>query len=55
MKTTKVPDETLFATVNFNPQLKVPGTYNGETLKDGPGVFTAKEVSTTSRRRKTAP
>ncbi|GFR82284.1 beta-1,3-galactosyl-O-glycosyl-glycoprotein beta-1,6-N-acetylglucosaminyltransferase [Elysia marginata] len=31
LKHTGVPDETLFASINYNPQLKIPGTYNGKT------------------------
>ena len=30
MKDTGVPDETLFSTMNRNPQLGVPGAYLGE-------------------------
>ncbi|BFZ13791.1 hypothetical protein BsWGS_16830 [Bradybaena similaris] len=30
VKTTKVPDETYFATLNANPQLGIKGTYKGE-------------------------
>ncbi|RUS84603.1 hypothetical protein EGW08_007630 [Elysia chlorotica] len=30
LKGTGVPDETLFASLNYNPQLNIPGAYNGE-------------------------
>ena len=30
LKTTHVPDETLFASIIYNPQLNIPGTYNGK-------------------------
>ncbi|GFR63013.1 beta-1,3-galactosyl-O-glycosyl-glycoprotein beta-1,6-N-acetylglucosaminyltransferase [Elysia marginata] len=33
LKTTKIPDETLFASINYNPQLNIPGTYNGSDLE----------------------
>ena len=30
LKTTRIPDETFFATLNFNSKLNIPGTYNGK-------------------------
>ncbi|RUS71568.1 hypothetical protein EGW08_020671 [Elysia chlorotica] len=30
---TKFPDETLFASINYNPQLGIPGTYNGSDME----------------------
>ncbi|XP_041372306.1 beta-1,3-galactosyl-O-glycosyl-glycoprotein beta-1,6-N-acetylglucosaminyltransferase 3-like [Gigantopelta aegis] len=38
VKKTKVPDETFFATFNYNPHLKVPGSYKGE-VDDGKRVY----------------
>ncbi|XP_067677832.1 beta-1,3-galactosyl-O-glycosyl-glycoprotein beta-1,6-N-acetylglucosaminyltransferase-like [Haliotis asinina] len=34
LKRTKFPDETFFATLNHNPHLKIPGTYQGEPETD---------------------
>ncbi|XP_046544409.1 beta-1,3-galactosyl-O-glycosyl-glycoprotein beta-1,6-N-acetylglucosaminyltransferase 3-like [Haliotis rubra] len=34
VKKTKVPDETFFATLNHNPQLRIPGSYQGEPETD---------------------
>ncbi|GFO07849.1 beta-1,3-galactosyl-o-glycosyl-glycoprotein beta-1,6-n-acetylglucosaminyltransferase [Plakobranchus ocellatus] len=31
LKHTLVPDETLFSSINYNPHLRIPGTYNGKT------------------------
>ncbi|GFR60437.1 beta-1,3-galactosyl-O-glycosyl-glycoprotein beta-1,6-N-acetylglucosaminyltransferase [Elysia marginata] len=33
LNTTKVPDETMFASLNYNPQLNIPGTYNGANFE----------------------
>ncbi|GFS12201.1 beta-1,3-galactosyl-O-glycosyl-glycoprotein beta-1,6-N-acetylglucosaminyltransferase [Elysia marginata] len=34
LKTTIIPDETLFASINYNPRLNIPGTYNGSNLEE---------------------
>ncbi|GFS12918.1 beta-1,3-galactosyl-O-glycosyl-glycoprotein beta-1,6-N-acetylglucosaminyltransferase [Elysia marginata] len=34
LKTTFIPDETLWASINYNPHLKVPGTYNGSNFEE---------------------
>ncbi|XP_059176600.1 LOW QUALITY PROTEIN: beta-1,3-galactosyl-O-glycosyl-glycoprotein beta-1,6-N-acetylglucosaminyltransferase-like [Physella acuta] len=34
LKSTKHPDETLFSTLNYNPQLGIPGTYKGGAESD---------------------
>ncbi|XP_046366452.2 beta-1,3-galactosyl-O-glycosyl-glycoprotein beta-1,6-N-acetylglucosaminyltransferase-like isoform X1 [Haliotis rufescens] len=34
LKRTTIPDETFFATLNHNPHLKIPGTYQGEPETD---------------------
>ncbi|RUS80159.1 hypothetical protein EGW08_012082 [Elysia chlorotica] len=36
LKTTSIPDETFFASLNYNPQLGIPGTYNGESMETVP-------------------
>ncbi|GFR67414.1 beta-1,3-galactosyl-O-glycosyl-glycoprotein beta-1,6-N-acetylglucosaminyltransferase [Elysia marginata] len=34
VKDTDYPDETFFASINHNPQLEIPGTYNGTKLEE---------------------
>ncbi|GFO07851.1 beta-1,3-galactosyl-o-glycosyl-glycoprotein beta-1,6-n-acetylglucosaminyltransferase 3-like [Plakobranchus ocellatus] len=33
LRKTKIPDETLFASINYNRDLQIPGTYNGTDLE----------------------
>ncbi|GFS01556.1 beta-1,3-galactosyl-O-glycosyl-glycoprotein beta-1,6-N-acetylglucosaminyltransferase [Elysia marginata] len=34
LRSTGIPDETLFASINYNPQLNIPGTYNGNKMEN---------------------
>lgn len=34
LKGTKFPDETLFSTLNYNPHLGIPGSYNGTQMEN---------------------
>ncbi|RUS84602.1 hypothetical protein EGW08_007629 [Elysia chlorotica] len=43
LKDTDYPDETLFASINFNPHLKIPGTYNGTKMEENESLTRYKQ------------
>ncbi|XP_041363211.1 beta-1,3-galactosyl-O-glycosyl-glycoprotein beta-1,6-N-acetylglucosaminyltransferase-like [Gigantopelta aegis] len=44
VKGTDVPDETYFASMNYNPHLKIPGTYKGDVSHHRPAWFTRLKI-----------